>query len=150
MLRRIQQTGHKPIVLMGGGTTKIGDPTDKDKTRPLFIQTIIVKNLVQQFDSGHFFYLGEDIAISTRMEELLKAFPACSSLVGRAADQAGLAMVEQISHHSKLVVSGFERKPWLLIHRVAHLVNKAPLRTHDTTPRFSANIGQESPDGIGR
>ena len=28
-LRRLQQTGHRPIVLMGGGTTKVGDPSDK-------------------------------------------------------------------------------------------------------------------------
>jgi tyrosyl-tRNA synthetase len=30
MLRRMQQAGHKPIVLMGGGPTKIGDPSGKD------------------------------------------------------------------------------------------------------------------------
>src|SRR5574339_178533 len=35
MLRRMQQTGHKPIVLMGGGTTKVGDPTGKDEARKL-------------------------------------------------------------------------------------------------------------------
>ena len=34
MLRRLQKTGHKPIVLMGGGTTKIGDPSDE--TREIF------------------------------------------------------------------------------------------------------------------
>ena len=32
MLRRLQQAGHKPIVLMGGGTTKVGDPTGKDES----------------------------------------------------------------------------------------------------------------------
>ena len=31
MLRRLQQAGHKPIVLMGGGTTKVGDPSGKDE-----------------------------------------------------------------------------------------------------------------------
>src|SRR5688500_8282066 len=31
MLRRLQQAGHKPIVLMGGGTSKIGDPSFKDR-----------------------------------------------------------------------------------------------------------------------
>lgn len=31
MLRRLQQAGGKPVVLMGGGTTKVGDPTDKEK-----------------------------------------------------------------------------------------------------------------------
>ena len=34
-LRRLQQAGHKPIVLMGGGTTKVGDPSGKDETRQL-------------------------------------------------------------------------------------------------------------------
>lgn len=31
MLRWLQKTGHKPITLMGGGTTKIGDPSGKDE-----------------------------------------------------------------------------------------------------------------------
>src|SRR6476469_839771 len=35
LLRRLQQTGHKPIVVMGGGTTKIGDPSGKDESRKL-------------------------------------------------------------------------------------------------------------------
>src|SRR3954467_2202454 len=35
MLRRMQQAGHKPIVLMGGGTTKVGDPSGKDESRKL-------------------------------------------------------------------------------------------------------------------
>ena len=33
MLRHLQQTGHRPIVLMGGGTTKVGDPSGKDEGR---------------------------------------------------------------------------------------------------------------------
>src|SRR4249919_1081220 len=36
MLRRMQQAGHRPIVLMGGGTTKIGDPSGKDESRMVF------------------------------------------------------------------------------------------------------------------
>ena len=35
MLRLLQKSGHKPIVLMGGGTTKVGDPSGKDAARPL-------------------------------------------------------------------------------------------------------------------
>ena len=35
MLRWLQKTGNKPIVLMGGGTTKVGDPSGKDTARPL-------------------------------------------------------------------------------------------------------------------
>jgi tyrosyl-tRNA synthetase len=35
MLRWLQKTGHKPIVLMGGGTTKVGDPSFRADERPL-------------------------------------------------------------------------------------------------------------------
>lgn len=44
-LRRLQQTGHRPIVLMGGGTTKVGDPSDKDKSRPLLTDEVIAANI---------------------------------------------------------------------------------------------------------
>ncbi len=44
-LRRLQQTGHRPIVLMGGGTTKVGDPSDKTGQRPLLTETDIAANL---------------------------------------------------------------------------------------------------------
>ena len=45
MMRRMQQTGHKPIVLMGGGTTKIGDPTGKDESRKLLTHDTIQANI---------------------------------------------------------------------------------------------------------
>ncbi|RYG95198.1 MAG: tyrosine--tRNA ligase, partial [Alphaproteobacteria bacterium] len=45
MLRRLQQAGHKPIVLMGGGTTKVGDPTFKDTQRPLLTDEQIKANI---------------------------------------------------------------------------------------------------------
>ncbi|MFI4949453.1 MAG: tyrosine--tRNA ligase [Caulobacterales bacterium] len=45
MLRRFQQAGHKPVVLMGGGTTKVGDPTDKDASRPLLTEAQIQGNI---------------------------------------------------------------------------------------------------------
>jgi tyrosyl-tRNA synthetase len=45
MLRRMQQTGHKPIVLMGGGTTKIGDPSGKDESRKLLTHEQIGGNI---------------------------------------------------------------------------------------------------------
>jgi tyrosyl-tRNA synthetase len=44
-LRRLQQTGHKPIVVMGGGTTKVGDPTGKDSQRPLLTDADIAANI---------------------------------------------------------------------------------------------------------
>ncbi|MDG1417359.1 MAG: tyrosine--tRNA ligase [Maricaulis sp.] len=44
MLRRMQQAGIKPIILMGGGTTKIGDPSGKDKTRSMLTSEQIDAN----------------------------------------------------------------------------------------------------------
>lgn len=45
MLRRWQQAGHKPIILMGGGTTKVGDPSGKDKSRPPLTDAQIQANM---------------------------------------------------------------------------------------------------------
>src|ERR1700723_1775787 len=45
LLRRLQQTGHRPIVLMGGGTTKIGDPSGRDETRQLLSEAQIKANI---------------------------------------------------------------------------------------------------------
>ncbi len=44
LLRRLQQTGHKPVVLIGGGTTRVGDPSGKDATRQLLDDEIIDRN----------------------------------------------------------------------------------------------------------
>ena len=43
-LRTLQKHGHRPIVLLGGGTTRIGDPSGKDKTRKLLSEKEILKN----------------------------------------------------------------------------------------------------------
>ncbi len=45
LLRRLQQAGHKPIVLMGGGTTRIGDPTGRDESRKMLSDDIIESNI---------------------------------------------------------------------------------------------------------
>ncbi len=45
MLRRLQQAGHKPIVLMGGGTTRIGDPTGRDESRKMLTDEAIDENI---------------------------------------------------------------------------------------------------------
>ncbi|HSE75010.1 MAG TPA: tyrosine--tRNA ligase [Dongiaceae bacterium] len=47
LLRRLQQTGHRPIALMGGGTTKVGDPSGKDESRKL----LTVEDINQNLDS---------------------------------------------------------------------------------------------------
>ncbi len=45
LLRLLQQTGHKPIVLVGGGTTKVGDPSGKDESRKLLTDKDIQSNI---------------------------------------------------------------------------------------------------------
>jgi tyrosyl-tRNA synthetase len=45
LLRRLQQAGHRPIVLMGGGTTKVGDPSGKDEGRQLLTHEQIDANI---------------------------------------------------------------------------------------------------------
>ena len=43
-LRRLQQAGHRPLVVIGGGTTKVGDPSGKDQSRQLLDDAAIQKN----------------------------------------------------------------------------------------------------------
>jgi len=45
MLYWMQQTGHRPIALMGGGTTRVGDPSGKDESRKILTEEIIAENL---------------------------------------------------------------------------------------------------------
>jgi len=45
LLRQLQQAGHRPIVLMGGGTTKVGDPTGKDEARKILSDGDIATNI---------------------------------------------------------------------------------------------------------
>lgn len=45
LLRRLQQAGHKPVVVMGGGTTRIGDPTGKDEVRKMLTDQAIEDNI---------------------------------------------------------------------------------------------------------
>src|SRR5881392_3910037 len=44
-LRRLQQAGHRPVVLMGGGTTKVGDPSGREETRKLLTSEDIARNI---------------------------------------------------------------------------------------------------------
>src|SRR3954466_11087730 len=45
MLHWLQQTGHRPIALMGGGTTRVGDPSGKDESRRILTDAMIEENL---------------------------------------------------------------------------------------------------------
>ena len=44
LLRRLQQAGHKPVVLIGGGTTRVGDPSGRDTSRQLLTEDAIERN----------------------------------------------------------------------------------------------------------
>ena len=45
LLRLFQKSGHKPIVVLGGGTTKVGDPSGKDETRQILSEDKIAENM---------------------------------------------------------------------------------------------------------
>src|SRR6476469_5437111 len=45
ILRLLQKHGHRPVVLMGGGTTRIGDPSFRDESRPLLSDEQIAANM---------------------------------------------------------------------------------------------------------
>ena len=60
MLRRLQQAGHKPIVIVGGGTSKVGDPSGKDETRQLRSHDEIQANIASQKQAfGKFLTFGD-------------------------------------------------------------------------------------------
>ncbi|MEM8694560.1 MAG: tyrosine--tRNA ligase [Pseudomonadota bacterium] len=51
LLKRLQQAGHRPIVIMGGGTAKIGDPSGKDDVRKLLTDDLLKANIASIHDS---------------------------------------------------------------------------------------------------
>jgi tyrosyl-tRNA synthetase len=74
MLRRMQQTGHKPIVVMGGGTTKVGDPSGKDASRQMLSEADIASNMAsirKAFDAYLQFGDGASDAITVDNAEWL-------------------------------------------------------------------------------
>ena len=74
MLRHMQRTGHRPIVLMGGGTTKVGDPSGKDKSRQLLTNEQIADNIAgirRVFE--RFLDFGDDAALMADNSDWLDA-----------------------------------------------------------------------------
>jgi tyrosyl-tRNA synthetase len=64
LLRLLQRTGHRPVALIGGGTTKIGDPSGRDESRQLLTEEVIEANKVgirRTFES--FLDFGPDKAV---------------------------------------------------------------------------------------
>lgn len=77
LLRKFQQHGHQPIVLLGGGTTRIGDPSGKDESRQLLSNETIEKNkqsLMRVFEK--FLYFDE---ISSSCTNSSSTTPSTSS-----------------------------------------------------------------------
>jgi tyrosyl-tRNA synthetase len=74
LLRRLQQAGHRPIVLLGGGTTKVGDPSGKDEARRLLSEAQIADNMVgirRVFDRYLTFGEGETDALMVNNDDWL-------------------------------------------------------------------------------
>jgi tyrosyl-tRNA synthetase len=77
MLRWLQKCGHRPIALMGGGTSKVGDPTDKDQQRPLLSDAVIAANIAgiqQTFAKFLTFGDGPNDAVMLNNAEWLEKF----------------------------------------------------------------------------
>jgi tyrosyl-tRNA synthetase len=77
MLRRLQQTGHRPLVIMGGGTTKVGDPSGKDTQRQMLTDADIQANIDSikvVFDRFLAFGAGKSEALMVDNDEWLSQF----------------------------------------------------------------------------
>jgi tyrosyl-tRNA synthetase len=72
MLRRLQEAGGRPIALMGGGTTKVGDPSGKDETRQLLDDAQIAANIAEiRSTFENFLEFGENKAIQANNADWL-------------------------------------------------------------------------------
>src|SRR3954471_2801412 len=74
LLRRLQQAGHKPIALMGGGTTKVGDPSGEDEGPKLLSEETIATNIAairRNFENLLTFGDGPSDAIMVNNDEWL-------------------------------------------------------------------------------
>jgi tyrosyl-tRNA synthetase len=74
LLHWLQRSGHKPVVLMGGGTTKVGDPSGKDDSRQLLSQAQIEANMAgirRIFDRFLSFGAGPDDAVMVNNDDWL-------------------------------------------------------------------------------
>ena len=60
LLRLLQKHGHRPVVVMGGGTTRIGDPSGKDETRQMLTDVTIAANMAGMFKAfAHYLHFGD-------------------------------------------------------------------------------------------
>ncbi len=76
ILRLLQRHGHRPLVLMGGGTTRIGDPSGKDETRQLLTDEQIAANMAgirRCFDPFLHFGNGQSDALTANNDDWLSA-----------------------------------------------------------------------------
>ncbi len=76
LLRRLQQTGHRAIALMGGGTTRIGDPTGRDTSRKMLTDAEIAANIIgiQRAFAPFLRFEGENAAVMANNDDWLSAF----------------------------------------------------------------------------
>jgi tyrosyl-tRNA synthetase len=62
LLRLLQRHGHRPVVLMGGGTTRIGDPSGRDETRQMLTDAVIAANMAGIFRAfSHYLRFGDGL-----------------------------------------------------------------------------------------
>ena len=84
MLRWLQKTGHKPMPLMGGGTTKIGDPSGKDESRQLITSDLIAENItgIQKVFAKYLeFGDGDTDAMMMKERPQRRPFAPCGNII---------------------------------------------------------------------
>jgi tyrosyl-tRNA synthetase len=64
ILRWLKKLGHNPIILLGGATTKIGDPSFRDESRPVITDEVIAQNMVGIRKNIHQFGLGDAVIVN--------------------------------------------------------------------------------------
>ena len=90
LLRRLQQAGHRPIVLMGGGTTKVGDPSGKDESRRLLTHDEIEANMPRPRDRQSAFFDAVKRRVLTALDRSLDRAVAARGEDVRASAGAAL------------------------------------------------------------
>src|SRR3546814_17251164 len=96
MLRQLQRAGHKPIVVMGGGTGKNGDPSFKDEARKLLTGDTIAQNIAsirRVFERFLTFVDGTNDAIMVEHAEWLERMNYITLLRAKIGKESGRARV---------------------------------------------------------
>ena len=123
LLRLLQRTGHKPIVLMGGGTTKVGDPSGKDEQRQLLDDARIEANIqgIRRIFEN-FLTFGDGPSDALRVAGLSVVFAAkpltAASPVTKTTDASTALTTSETSTERSRLMTGLPNRDSVRHHRI--------------------------------